>query len=258
MITSTSDFARDQWGRPMPFIGDRPTTCDRSSGLSSALADSSNLKDWMAQRVVEGLRERPDLLDSMDPLKDIAKAAALAGGSEAGAALGTAVHEAVSSYYLSGVMPDPSTPEGACAASAVEMLDSRFEVLASELTVVDPIRKVAGTCDLLVRSLTTGGVHIADLKTTGSDASTASRFSGLGWSVQLTAYAHSLPYQNDEVVTWADLDLPEPDRSVAVVAHVNRDTYEASLLAVDLDVTLVEQALAVKATRKLTLARVVR
>jgi hypothetical protein len=250
VVTSRFELPRDQWGRPK--IGGKAYT--RASSLS--LADKSNLIDWKARTVAQGALLKPELLEQYDDdLRQLAEELSKAGGGSAGSEFGTSVHEAVSEFFLEGVLP-ADDQIGRCAQSAIDLIEGSFEVLASELTVVDHDRQVAGTLDLLLRSLATGASYIGDVKTSGSNAAMSSKYQGIGWAGQLTAYSRSVPIlESLEATTWEALGLPVPNQERAVVIHVHRDSETATLVDVTLDEALIDLAVGVKEARRGAFAR---
>lgn len=250
------EVQRDRWGRPV-IAG---VQYERPSSLAKSLEPSGGLPAWYGQRVLEGLRSDPTLLESSEPLKVVAEQAALLGGSKAGAAAGTAIHEAVEGLLRHGMLPLDCSPETeADALAVVDLIDDHFEPLLAEVFVVNDAVRAAGTADLLLRSRTTGGVYIGDIKSASSAAATAAKFSGMAWAAQMAVYARGRILTEDGLVDFSDVIGSDPSLDRGVVLHVQRGSGKAALVDVDLIAGWEQARLAtqVVAARRSTPARVV-
>jgi hypothetical protein len=89
--------------------------------------------------------------------------------SRAACAFGTKVHSFAEATLLGKAAPTPTDEREAtafqCAARASRMLQDRFDLVAVEQVVFDPLYCVAGTLDILMREKATGRIWIFDWKT---------------------------------------------------------------------------------------------
>lgn len=257
------EVERDRWGRPK--INGK--TYQRPSTVAKAIEAAGGLPKWMGTRVFEGLREQPELLNAPGDIRELVEAAADAGGANAGSGFGTAVHEVVESLTMTGSVPTvlrsgtaPSEQHVECARSVLDLLDAYgFDVVLSEVFVVAEDHGAAGTTDLVLKNRESGRLYIGDVKTSGSAAATATKFSSLSWSIQLAIYADGKVLTEEGSVAFSDVLGKDVAAERAVVIHVERDTAKATLIDIDLDAGRDAAGLAasVMAMRKTSPGRVI-
>lgn len=251
------EVERDRWGRPR--INGK--TYQRPSTLAKATESAGGLPKWMGARVFEGIRAQRDLLDADGDIRDLVEQAAEAGGSKDGAGFGTAVHEVVESVVTTGMVPVTADDQHVkCAHAVLDVLDRNgFEVLLSEVFVVADDHDAAGTTDLVLRHLDSGRVYVGDIKTSGSAAGTAVKFSSLAWSIQLAVYCDGRVITEEGSVAFSDIIGTDPEAGRGIVIHVDRNTAKATLVDVDLDAGRdgAQLASAVIAMRRTSPARII-
>jgi hypothetical protein len=244
---------RDRWQRPL--IDGEPYT--RASSVGKFLEDSSALTLWKLRTVLVGLVADPLAIDEVrmltaddkQALNRIAEEALERAQASAKARRGTIMHSATEQHDL-GFETANLTGETQEFLDAYRRLlaDYKLRPLVTELFVANRELKIAGTLDRLLQG--PNRALIGDLK---SSAVTAPKYSSLSWGAQCAIYANSQPYHAEEgFLSWADLDLPEPDRKVAAILHVPADDpSEAAVWSVDLEqgLAFAQLAMAVKAAR---------
>lgn len=209
----------------------------RPSGFGDDLDDPWNLVKWKERQVALGIAMRPDLLDRMqgiDPederrtLDGIVAAAHDTAGSHMAADRGTFVHllteiveERPSWSYDSVNWPKPDPAFGLTTEMCGELMggwdrlviDNGLEVLATEATVVNDSRRLAGTLDRLCRTtkpltftyknddtvtVPAGTVLVVDIKTSDlRDKGDGFPNYWLSYPTQVLAYAEARPYDPD-------------------------------------------------------------
>lgn len=249
---SPGDIKRDRWGRPV--LGGVPYT--RPSTLAKALDDGAGLIKWGARQTALGLAKSPDLIalaatcseaDTQD-LNGIVDQAQSRAQTASAANLGTAVHQAT---YAHDRGEDISQyPEG-----LEQQVERYSDLLAAhdivpivgELFVVNERLQCAGTLDRLLTG--PNATVVGDIKTSKSSAP---RYSGVSWKIQVAVYAESQPVVDGKVRTWDEVGLPTPSQKHGVVLHLPNDQSEAHLLVADLAEgrALADLALSVRQARK--------
>lgn len=214
----------------------------RPSKLPQYLEDRSGLARWCERNVAKGialnhgLYERARQMSPDDPRwGDIAKTAQEAAGSTDAREYGTLLHSATEAidYGHEPTGTDAVRADAAAYAQACE--DLGLEVLAAEFFVANEELEVAGTMDRLVVDAE-GIARVLDLKTVkrDADADYSARYSGLGWSVQLSCYAAGLPFCGERgFLSWDEVGLRQPARNKAIVIGIPRGT--GTYFAVDVD-----------------------
>lgn len=225
---------RDHWKRPLvvPPDGGKPKPYTRCTRFVDCLEDKFHLERWKLRMCAIGLADRPDLLlavsahrDDKDALNDITERAREAAESSAASTTGTAVHllcERVDRGRSLGVVPDSARRDVEAYQRATAMFAN---IYIEQFTVYDPL-KIGGTPDRVVQW---GDEYfIADIKT-GSDIT----FGALKIAMQLSVYAHSVPY----VAPGERRPYPFPvDQQRAIVIHLPAGTADPQLHFVDIGV----------------------
>lgn len=214
----------------------------RPSKLPQYLEDRSGLARWSERNVAKGialnhgLYERARQMSPDDPRwGDIAKTAQEAAGSTDAREYGTLLHSATEAidYGHEPTGTDDVKADAEAYRRACEELG--IEVLAAEFFVANAEMAVAGTMDRLIVDAE-GIARVLDIKTVKPDADStyASRYSGFGWSIQLSCYSRGLPYCGERgYLNWDDVGLRQPARNRAIVIGIPRGT--GTYFAVDVD-----------------------
>lgn len=201
------EIPRDRWDRPLtiPPGGGKRVPYTRVSTLAKTLADQSALTGWKGRMVAAGLAVDPDLwwdakavLDKygLDPQfrdgktawGDLAERAAAAAGAGKWAEIGTLVHGLVEDAIRTGSR-EFDGPWGPHVAEFFRVVEERYEIVGTEVFVVNDVVRAAGTLDLLLRDRATGRVLVGDLKTGGHDPSYP-----IPVTTQVAVYAGGLRY----------------------------------------------------------------
>jgi len=254
---------RDRWGRYLvvPPGGGKPTGYTRATTVAKALDDTSNLMAWSNRMTALGLASRPDLLalvqaadtDDRDELNKVCERAKEAGGATARRDLGTALHTMVEKAHADPGWKVPDTYAADVAAVQAAIAAAGYEVVdgMSEVMVVLDRHTIAGTSDLTLRQRSTGVLRIADIKTGASVT-----YGALAWAIQLSVYAQAdARYVRGSARDGSEdqrLPMPEVDRSVALILHVQPgsgvcDVHELDIAA---GADALEVAMAVRTWRK--------
>ena len=120
-----------------------------------------------------------------------------------------------------------------------------FEVVTefSEKILVLDRFGVAGMCDLVLRNVATGELIVADLKTGASV-----NYGALGWSIQLSVYAHAdnIYVQGAAKDGSEDLRLPAPavNRTMGLILHAQPGSGSCDVHALELSEARLELAVA--------------
>jgi len=254
----TSETRRDRWGRYLvvPPQGGKPQGYTRATTIAKTLDDTSSLMAWGERMTAIGLARRPDLVATIDTVKDdkdalnrICSAAKEAGGATVRRDLGTALHSILERWWTEpGYVPPP-----AHIADVNAVCDA---LKAHQLTVVDGMNerivvhdthRVAGTFDLILEDAS-GLRTIADIKT-GSSV----KFGALGFAVQLSIYATADNLYNQGSAADGSEDVREPMPEVrqdqAIIIHVEPGSGVCELHRLTLDPTLVDLAMTVRRMR---------
>lgn len=207
-----TDIKRDRWDRPLilPHPGaDKPVPYTRVSTLAKSLKDSGGLIPWNQRLTALGLAARPDLQLQVqgvmalhdDPLNQatreldrIIKAAREQAGASAAAETGTAYHALVEALFkgreLPASLPDDARSHVHAIAECID--NAGYDVVESEMFVVNDQVQAAGTFDFLLRDRERGFTIVGDLKTGKSDPKYP-----LAPAVQIATYANGERYDPD-------------------------------------------------------------
>lgn len=252
---------RDRWGRyvVVPPEGGKPTGYQRATTLAKVLEDTSNLMDWACRMTLLGAAQRPDILaaaqttspDDRKALNAIVERAKDAGGATIRRDLGTALHKMVENSHADPayVVPEQYRADVEAVNAAIDA--AGFDVVTefSEKILVLDVIQVAGMCDLVLRRRSDGQLFIADLKTGASV-----NYGALGWSIQLSCYAHAdnIYVQGPAKDGSEDQRLPAPavDRTTGLIFHVQPGSGTCDIHALELSERRLELAVAVRTERK--------
>jgi hypothetical protein len=223
---------RDRWGRPLIAppqpLGAKPEPYTRATTVAKTLDRPEGLMLWKQRMTLLGLVARPDLriaaaatdIEDSKALNKLAEEAADAGGANAAATTGTALHaftERMDRGLDAGHVPEENVADlGAYGHLAAEIGWTVQHV--EQFTVLDAYR-VAGTADRVVEI--DGRWYIADLKT-GASVSFHH-----AWAVQFAIYAHGIPYdiESKKRKPWAV--VPETDRAIVIHLPAGKGTAAA-------------------------------
>lgn len=163
---------RDRWDRPLIIQpdGGKPVAYRRASTVAEVLEDHYGLNLWHRRLTVEGLAQRPDLVQaahtaSKKELDEIVEAAIDQAGGNVASRNGTTMHR------LTDLLDQGQDVPMGLPSNIIAMLEEyqkateRFEWLDSERFVVQDKIKVAGTYDRRAFDRKTGLRMIGDLKT---------------------------------------------------------------------------------------------
>ena len=245
---------RDRWGRPLiiPPEGGKPVPYTRPSSLGRVLTDDTTLTRWKQRQTALGLAKRPDLLtmvaarhDDRAALNELCEQAMQAVGSDAGATMGTALHELTEQLDL-GHIPGEHTPPAALERLRLYWRALRVGALQPvevELFVVCDQLKVAGTLDRLYQWQ--NRTVIGDLKTGMSLMDDQGRMwpnTAMEIAVQLACYANSSRY--DPATGTRQPQHTHPARATGLVVHLPSLSGPARIIRMDLDMGMVLARLA--------------
>lgn len=242
---------------PDPTTGDTARFTRVTTG-AHVLDDTSGLDNWKMGNVVLGLKDRPDLLDSLDlfaepadvrkQVRSIATRASEVAGANEASELGTAIHAWTEAVERDGLAVDQvPTRFRPYVAAYVDILDQHgITTLPGmvERIVYNADTGWVGTLDRIYR-LADGTRVIGDVKT-----SKTLQYGYLGFAVQLATYANATHMLNLEGTAWEP--MPAVGNAYGVIAHIpsNRPG-QANLVTLDLEAGAyaLELALAVKNMR---------
>lgn len=247
-----AEVRRDQWGRPLILQRDGVTRLpyNRASSYGDNIEDKDNIARWQQQQVVRGVAMQPWLLDAVPDdakgnpwaeldrrdkkaLTRIAEQAMDAAGSNLKSALGTDIHAATEYVDLGDSlegkfdhMPNWRREVLVERANAYyrfkENLGIRWTSV-EEFGVQDDVQ-VAGTSDRIgYVPWRPGAQSVGDVKTSSS-----MDFAGVGFSVQLSVYAHSDVY---DIATEQRTPRENMDYERAWIIHVDRNLHGPVTLA---------------------------
>lgn len=256
----TGGIPRDHNGWPLvPHPDGTTIKCHRPSGIAKKfLTDSWSLDQWVKRTIIKGAGLRPDLAQMAGPLdlaedKDelnaIADEASTAGGRDAAANRGTAVHTLLE-RLLTG-QPCDTPPDLADDIEAIRRCLAENGVALygdwCERFVINYEVPAAGSPDAYVTSHVADGITVLDLKT-GGDPRAYSRL--IEYSTQLSIYAgasHAWDGTGTPLV-----ETPELNTGVGLILWAPAGTGRAELIGVDLDEgwRLVELACEVRDSRR--------
>jgi hypothetical protein len=215
----------------------------RVTNLAGAMSDQRALQLWGERQVAIGLRSRPDFYEELTMLplhkmdddqtrsavQEITNRAKEAAKSDAGARRGTARHDMIEQFHVSGERQ--GTPEMLSQLDQyVRLLDvHRLAAVTGmqERVIVCEALGVAGRLDNMLRCLLNGTVYIGDLKTHKGF------YSWLEIAIQLACYSRADHIYNPVDGTFED--FPSVDMSTAIVAHVPSIGAPVELYDIDID-----------------------
>lgn len=211
----------------------------RASTVSGYLDDAGGLIDWKAAMTAFGIVRSDSMIanfrllnwdDDKAAVKQLVQKAAIAGGAESAAEMGTAFHKLVESHHA-GVQLDEdliSDQFKAALRAYLEMLDEyQLSIVGTEVRVVNDDHRIAGTADLVMKAgqdidtpfgtVEAGTSFIGDLKT-----GHVSELSGVKMGMQLGIYSHSTPYDasRNERQPWTAPVTPL-NRSIGLIVKVD-------------------------------------
>lgn len=234
-------YSGGRYALPDPATG-APSKFTRVTTGAKTLDDTSGLDTWKTGNVVLGLKDNPELLESLDlfaepadvrrQVRDIANKAQDAAGAREAAELGEAIHAWTEAVERDGLAVDDVPPEFQPYVRAyVDALQD-----AGVSTVPGMVERIVynsetgwvGTLDRMYE-LADGTVVIGDVKT-----SKVLRYGILAFSVQLAAYADADYILSADGSKWEP--MPPVSNAFAVIAHVpsNRPGH-CELVTVDLE-----------------------
>ena len=215
---------------PHPATG-KGRTWTRMSNLAKTLDDGEGLTIWRMRLVTAGLKAQPQLLQQVDltdkgTVNTATTAAAIWGGDNLRAALGTAMHTALEHVAL-GHHPDLPAPydrDLQAIEAAIAEAGLAFPAEMIEATLVNPALEAVGRCDLAAAGPWEGDLlRIADLKT-------GSSLQPIQQAAQLAGYATS-PHR------WTP-DGYQPvenlDPTVGLLIHAPLGTATCTIVELDL------------------------
>jgi hypothetical protein len=234
---------RDRWDRPMIAQPDgSKLPYNRASSFGGQIEDKSSISKWQLQQAVRGLAMHPELLNAVpdeakgDPwaeldrrtkaaLTRIADQAQEAAGSNLKSALGTDIHYATEIVDLGGSLErDLQGFEPGRRALLIERGNAYYRVTQDwglrhdsvEQFIVNDEVQAAGTYDR--RSFVPWW---PEHRQTTVDVKTSSSldFAGVGFSVQLSVYAHGVLY---DPATEARAPHEDMNLRKALIIHVDR------------------------------------
>lgn len=236
MITiDPGPIQRDRWKRPV--VGG--TVYTRPSTMAKALDDGEGLIKWTARMAVLGMATSADLIaltatlkpSQVSDLNHVVDQALTRAQHQASATLGTAIHSATQAHDEGKATEHlPEHLRDTIVRYQALLDDHQLTPLAAEVFVVNRALGCAGTLDRIYAG--PNHVVIGDIKTSKS---TAPKYSGVSWAVQVATYAASEPVVNGRIVTWDEVGLPRPSQDHGVIVHLPNDKPEApQILVVDL------------------------
>lgn len=212
---------RDYWGRPWVSQDGGPLRYEdgkkspanavaytRVSTLAETLDDKGGLLDWSAANAAVGVVRDASLYAQLahlvsayrDPWADpvgkkqlkplVARAQQVAGSDEA-AGMGTAFH-GLTEIIDQGGRPEFVPPPMIPWLAEYETVMADWEVLDTEVFVVNDLLQTAGSLDRLMRHRKTGRVVVGDVKTGKSEPEYP-----LKTTVQVAIYAHGERYDQE-------------------------------------------------------------
>lgn len=216
---------RDALGRYL--IDGRPH--ERVTEILRVLQDHATNQRWNARRIISGLLEQPDLLDTSSRIDDIDRTidqALTIAGANTPARIGTEIHEQTALHDTGQEIVRWREVVDAYKRGLEDHQITTFSDLV-ERTVVYPhdndgINSVAGTFDRIVEH--EGRLMVADIKT-------GKHLDWLLIGAQLAAYAHA-PWM---LAADGGLDLkPAVDLSTGLVLHLPANGAPITVWEVDL------------------------
>lgn len=167
-----AQIPRDQWGRPKIIQPDGSLKAyRRASSVAEVIEDHYGLNMWKLRLAIQGLAQRPDLLQAVHIAKKPGEISGIAEEAQEQAGAHVASRNGQTVHGLTENMHDGEAPPQGLTAGITAMLTEyaeamqRFEVLDTERFVVQDKICVAGTYDLMLKDTVTGKVLVGDLKT---------------------------------------------------------------------------------------------
>lgn len=233
-MQQSTDVPRDRYGRYLlPDETGTETGWTRATTFAATLAESYGLRIWEQRQVVWGLSRRPDLLtlastivgpEDKKALGAIVDSAHEAGGTQAKANRGSAIHKAIEQVEK-GALSFESVPDelkNDVRGYFSELARWGITILPEyiERTVIVACYKVAGTFDNIVRC-PDGKLRILDKKTGNLD------YAEIEFAVQMALYANADALRNYGTNTYEP--MPEVAKDYAIIAHIEPGTGRTEL-----------------------------
>lgn len=230
---SGDGLPRDGRGRyilPHPVTGKKQGRT-RVTTLAALGSSSMGLQIDRIRKIVAGMGYRPDLCAraaaahsglETDPnagklLSEIAEAAYIQAGGNAGANYGTAQHAVFEQYFLHGVPKEHLAEYFHADIEAVEkaLAFHQLEILPQyiERVIYSLLYDRGGKIDAIVRHIPTGDLYIMDLKTEEDPIGHPE-----GKTIQLAYYGNADCMYNYDTGQWEP--MPKVRTDVALVVHV--------------------------------------
>lgn len=232
---------------PHPTGADTKNARTRVTTFCEALDDGQGLVRWRHRILVRGLFAGNVALPALngeiidDAAVDRAIGKALHdGGEKLKADIGTALHLACE-HHVAGTGIRPPAPWGADVDAFAAMLAThRLDVKLSEAILWVPVGDgLCGTADLLVAGPWGDDLRIVDIKTGSST-------DRIGYACQLAVYSRSTHRWTE--AGWEP--MPAIDQSTGYIAHLPAGSSTCSLVAVELDHSLVDLAVILRRRRR--------
>lgn len=167
-----ASLPRDQWERPLivPPGGGKPEAYRRASTISEELEDHFGLENWKRRLTLEGLAQRPDLVQAAHTANRREKTAIIEEAlDQAGANIpsrnGTTLHRLTDMLDRTGDVPAGLPANIVAMLEAYEKATAHLEVLDTERFTVQDKIKAAGTYDRRLYDSRHHLTLVADLKT---------------------------------------------------------------------------------------------
>ncbi len=209
---------------------------------------------------LHGLAKNPHLIAAAataDPERrgewtQISEEALAAAGGSTGRTLGTALHQASERADRGEDLTNLPKEVRDDAGAYLKTLENYDLVpITSELFVANQELRCAGSMDRLVTHRPSGRVAVLDLKTSKNEKT--HDYQKLAWSIQLSVYANSVPYCDDQgFLTWESVGIDEPQQESGLVFHLIPGTGKVRVHKIDLakGYEYAKLAVAVKEARK--------
>lgn len=227
MIDIDPGYVRRRGNKPQgaPYLEGQWWT--RPSTMAKALDDGEGLIKWNARMTALGLAISPDLIalastlkpENYQELNEVVSQALTRAQHQAAAAHGTAVHAATHAHDRGEDTSHlPQELHNAVKQYQSLLDDHQLVPLAAEVFVVNRAMGCAGTLDRIYAG--PNHVVIGDIKTSKS---TAPKYSGVAWAIQVALYAGSQPVVDGKISSWEAVGLPDPNQDHGVIVHLPND-----------------------------------
>lgn len=244
---------RDRWGRyvlPDPETGEK-RSWTRATTVANVLKDRFALEGWSQRNIVYGMGQRPDLFylaasckrEDDETLKQVVKDADAASASSSKANIGSAVHEFAARIEAGEEIEVPPPYDADVNTYLATLASQGIELVPGwiERIVIVPEIGVAGQADRLWRGPWSHpeNVHleplprIGDLKTSTKDATDFTKYGSQDIPIQAGIYANATHWWAGSEHGW--VEMPEVDRTRAVIAHMPAGSAECDLYEVDIE-----------------------